>query len=702
MLDGLKLLKRSDVILAIFVIAITAMLLVPLPTPLLDLLLVINLSFAFLLLLTALYIPNALALLEFPSLLLLTTLFRLGLNVASTRLILSQGDAGAVIRTFGTLLIGSEIIVGVIIFAIITIVNFIVIAKGSSRVSEVAARFALDALPGKQMAIDADLRAGLITAEMAQAKREDLRKESQLYGAMDGAMKFVQGDAIAGIFIIFTNVIGGLYLGVVNGNLSFADAIQTYCTLTVGDGLVHQIPALLISICAGIVVTRVSSGENTTLGGDVGAQLFARPGTLLFSGALLVVIGTVSGLPAIPFIAVGLALIGSGFLVKRQARQAALIPVRADYVPQIGGVPQLPHLEDEGADDTILSIVLDEGILFRLYQMSASRYRAWWREFQGDFYNETGLRLPELSVVSDDRLQASSFAIHIGGTSVDSEQMLLDSVLVEVSPESARSLGLEVALEAEHPVTRQRVFWAAQSPGLRRVVEAAGIRTYDFFEYVCLRIGTFFARHPEELLTVAEVHTFLKQIEKKHPGLLSDAFGQEGVNVARITEILQELVRDGVSVRDFRSIIEAIATYCSTNRVSLSGDEDVDVGEILSFVRNARKRQLLSKILSGRKTLKVCTVSEEVGALLAEAPFGNHNGPPAMEAEEFDALRRGISLVVDPMRTKGLPPMAVVCRNELRLKVSLFLRACGSLVHVISYDELDPSISLEPVGIWTK
>lgn len=268
--------RNSDAMLALFVVAVAMMLLIPLPTPLLDLLLALNISFALLLLLVGLYMPNALALLAFPALLLLTTLFRLSLNVASTRLILSRGEAGRVIEAFGMFLIGGELVVGMVIFTIITIVNFIVIARGATRVSEVAARFALDALPGKQMAIDADLRAGLMSAEEARRRRDDLRKESQLYGAMDGAMKFVQGDAIAGFFIIITNILGGLYMGV-HGGMGLGDALQRYTLLTVGDGLVSQIPALLISICAGIVVTRVSSGENRTLGSELGMQLFQSP-----------------------------------------------------------------------------------------------------------------------------------------------------------------------------------------------------------------------------------------------------------------------------------------------------------------------------------------------------------------------------------------------------------------------------------------
>jgi type III secretion protein V len=296
-------LRYADVILVALVVSITAMLIVPLPTILLDVLLVINISFSILLLLVGLYLPNSAALYTFPTILLLSTLFRLGLNVASSRLILSQGDAGQVIESFGTFLIRGQIVVGIIIFTIVTIVNFIVISKGATRVSEVAARFALDSLPGKQTAIDNDARAGVISADEARRKRDDLRRDSQLYGSMDGAMKFVQGDAVAGFFIILTNIIGGVYMGLSAG-MPLAEAVQSYTVLTVGDGLVTQIPGLLTSICAGIIVTRVSSVDVSTLSTDLRVQLFSQPITLLITGGILIVFAALPGVPAFPFLLV--------------------------------------------------------------------------------------------------------------------------------------------------------------------------------------------------------------------------------------------------------------------------------------------------------------------------------------------------------------------------------------------------------------
>ena len=304
----------SDVFVAVFVLCIALLLLVPLPTMLLDFLIAFNIGFSLLLLLIGLSLQNALSLLTFPTLLLLSTLFRLSLNVASTRLILSEGEAGDVIRSFGTFLISGKLAVGLIIFLIITVVNFIVIARGASRVSEVSARFVLDSLPGKQMAIDSELRMGTISAEEAKLKREELRKESQLFGSMDGAVKFVQGDAIAGIFITFVNIFGGMYLGIKNG-LSFEDAVQTYTMLTVGDGLVTQIPALFISICAGIIVTRVSSGKDSTLGSDLFSQVLKNKKIIYFVSFAILIFGTLPGLPFLPFLLTSLLLIAAGYFI---------------------------------------------------------------------------------------------------------------------------------------------------------------------------------------------------------------------------------------------------------------------------------------------------------------------------------------------------------------------------------------------------
>ncbi len=315
--------KYSDIVLAVIVIAIVGMMIVPLPTILLDVLLTINISLSVIILLISLYIPTALRISIFPTLLLITTMYRLALTVSTTRLILSTGDAGEVVYSFGNFVARGNFVVGGIVFVILVIVNFIVIAKGSERVAEVAARFTLDAMPGKQMSIDADLRAGSIDMDEGKRKRRDLERESQLFGAMDGAMKFVKGDAIAGIIITVVNIVGGLSIGVLQKGMTAGDAAKKYALLTIGDGLVGMIPAILISTAAGIIVTRVGGEEEGAhLGKDVGAQLIAYPKAIAIAGGMLFVLGMVPGLPKIPFFVIGRGPASGAYMMLKPGRRS--------------------------------------------------------------------------------------------------------------------------------------------------------------------------------------------------------------------------------------------------------------------------------------------------------------------------------------------------------------------------------------------
>ena len=689
--------RASDLLVALFVVAITVLLLIPVPTPLLDILLSINLCISLLLLLMGLYSPSALALLAFPSLLLLTTLFRLSLNVASTRLILSQADAGRVIEAFGTFLIRGEVVVGLIIFAIISVVNFIVIARGASRVSEVAARFALDAMPGKQMAIDSDLRSGGITREEAESRRDALRKESQLYGAMDGAMKFVQGDVIAGFFIVFVNIIGGLYQGL-SGGMQFADAVHTYTILTVGDGLVSQIPALLTSICAGIVVTRVSSGENTTLGSDLGAQLFNRPGTVIFSGLLLMLVGLVPGLPHFAFLLVGAVFAGAGFLMKRRETSALAVLAAGRE-----GVALLPGVSGGGAgqeelEECELEIALDSALLYRMFSSEAADHLSWWGQFRTDFAADTGLELPALRVSADDTLPPCSFEISVGGITAERGKVPVDSLLVELNPLTAPVFGLEPLLETDHPVNGSRIFWAAQTSRLRNIAEAAGIRCLNFMQYIFICAAKFLNENPDELISLSRVGGLLRDLEEKEEGLLGEAGRRHFISLPRFAEVLRELVKEGLGMRDFRQIVEAVAAYCSTYGISPDQGENFDLHDLVSYVRVARRRQLIGRMLGPRRTLKVIIAGEEVETALQDGAL--ENGTLAVSPENFERLRDSLHSLLKPLRQRGIMPAGLLCSRELRPKVSAFLRACSQPAMAVSLDELTSQVTVETIGIW--
>lgn len=692
--------RYSELVLLAFVVAIAAMLIVPLPTPLLDVLLVFNISFSILVLLVGLYVGNTSALYTFPTVLLLSTLFRLGLNVASSRLILSQGDAGTVIEAFGTFLIRGEIVVGIIIFSIVTVVNFIVIAKGATRVSEVAARFFLDAIPGRQVEIDNDARAGVISAEEARKKRDDLRLESQLYGSMDGAMKFVQGDAVAGFFIIVVNIVGGVYMGVSSG-LSLSDAVQTYTVLTVGDGLVTQIPSLLTSICAGIIVTRVSQSDTSSLGLDLRSQLFSQPVTLMVTAIILVIFAVMPGIPAMPFLLVA-ALSGSAsFFLFRRERDAASRGGRGDYQRSGAGSVGRHDRVVDGAEEYSLRLELDSHVLHRGYRAQAPRHLTRWEAFRDSFHADVGILLPDVTVVQNDLLPSGSYRVSYGGVEMLSGSLAGDALFVEISPTQAKVLGLHVVEETDHPVSGHRVFWTVNTPQVRAILEAASLRSYDVFEYIALRIGSFCLKHPEEFLSVTEVHSLLRQVEKRYPGLIAEGFGKEFVGVPQLTKLLHELVRQGVSIRDFRGVLEGVASYCSANRISIDEGSTIEISDVAQHLRTTRRRQVLRRFLGDARSLHVVSLSGEVERTLAEADFENKSLPVAVEESVLESLVSGLRAVLKPSLEGGALPVALLCSQEVKEKVLSITRMYAHALFVTTFEELDPSIPVQEVGMWT-
>ncbi|RME60170.1 MAG: hypothetical protein D6780_03850, partial [Candidatus Dadabacteria bacterium] len=545
----------NDILLGLFVVAIAVMLLVPLPTPLMDFLLACNIGVSIVLLLVGLYIPDAVALLSFPSLLLLTTLFRLSLNVATTRLILTQADAGRIIEAFGSFLIRGEVIVGLVIFAIITAVNLVVIARGSVRISEVAARFALDSLPGKLVSIDSDLRAGLISPSEAEKRREELRRESQLYGAMDGAMKFVQGDAIAGIFIIFTNIIGGIYLGVQHG-MSFAEAIHTYTILTVGDGLVSQIPAILIAICAGIVVTRISSTREATLANELGAQLFQRPSTLLFAGILIAAFGTISGFPTWAFLTIGASLMIVSYWTARKETQAAasypqskllsLSPSLSSF-PLLGTAaqPSLPPSElTPLSEGQTVVIQLDSSVLSSLYKEEAEHLRLNWQRNQQSIREELGIILPEIAFTVDNELRPCHYRIKMSRWDTIEGQLQTDVIGIALHPAQALALGFSVVKEEAFPYYGYKVVWCVNSERNRWLCQAANIYYWSSLEWLLYVVLGRCLEYPEEYISLSYVYRMVKELEKQYPDMMEEIFGKGYITTARVYEIILSLVKE--------------------------------------------------------------------------------------------------------------------------------------------------------------
>jgi type III secretion protein V len=517
---------------------------------------------------------------------------------------------------------------------------------------------------------------------------------------MDGAMKFVQGDAVAGIFIIIVNIVGGVYMGVSAG-LSFFDAVQTYTVLTVGDGLVTQIPSILTSICAGIIVTRVSSSETSTLGVDLRTQLFSQPITLLVTALILIVFAVLPGIPAAPFLIVAAIAVGvGGWLLKKEREMPVRSSLSGEY-RRTGGGAEVRH--ERGVSeigDGALRLELDPSVLFKAYRGQAQRYTDSWEHFNEAFHGNVGMVLPDLQVVHNELLAPSSYRVTHSGVEMVSGTVAADALFVEVSSCQAAVLGLPVLKEEEHPISGHRVFWTRNTPQIRGILDAGSVRSYDFFEYISLRVASFSLRHPEEFLSVTDVHSLLRQIEKRHPGLIAEGFGKEFVSVPRLTELLHELVRQGVSVRDFRGIIEGVASYCSANRVSSDDDGGVEVPEVVRHLRGNRRRQVLRRFLGSSHSLHVVSLSDEVERTLQDADFDNKSLPVAVDAPVLDALIHGLATVLKPTLEQGILPIALLCSTEVKEKVLSITRMSKHSLFVTTFEELDPSVPVQQIGMW--
>jgi type III secretion protein V len=647
--------RYADIAVAVFVGLVALLLVLPVPAYLIDVLVVFNIGVAILLLLAGLYVSSSVSLLAFPTILLLTTLLRLSVNVASTRLILTNGYAGQVIESFGQFLIRGEVVVGLLLFLIVSVVTLIVIARGAGRVSEVAARFTLDALPGRQLAIDAELRAGTITPEQAKNKREELRRESMLYGSMDGAMKFVQGDAIAGLIIIFINIFGGLYLGISRG-MELTDAIQTYTILTVGDGLVSQIPALLVSICAGIVVTRVSIPGGDTIAQEISEQFLKTPSTLFLTGILLFLLGVLPGLPFLPFFLLAGVFIGLG-AYRLKSIEPELTTMRTTLLPE-------PEMEESG-----MVLYLDG-----LFSPERELVRFWDKLAQAVF-DERGVSIPRLSIRQKSLQNFLGCELEINGTLVWRKTVPVRGLCVVSNPANAELIGCPVLVHDLFPVSGQTVFWTPDTILSRRVLQVASIPFYTEAEYLMLHAVCFLLSNPEEFFSMADVHDLLQMLEKRSPGLLSEGFQGNFLSVGKLTDVICALIRHGISVRDFRSIVEETHKYCAINGITASDDADISISAVVDHLRLRRKRAILERYKDSSGRIRLCLVSSDGESSLEE------------------------KLLLEREKAVGLS--AIVCEHELKDElISLYPELH---LRTISVEELENKVvPIYDVGLYTK
>jgi type III secretion protein V len=658
-------------------VLIIGMMIIPLPPPLLDILIVSNISISVLMLLVGMAIPNGLAFASMPTVLLVTTLFRLALNISSTRLILLQAYAGRVIDSFGEFVVRGDYVVGAVIFLIITVIQYLVIARGSERVAEVGARFTLDSMPGKQMAIDADLRSGAVTSDQAQERRRALQRESQFYGAMDGAMKFVKGDAIAGIFITMVNVIAGVGIGVGARNMELVESLRLYGLLTIGDGLVSQIPSLLISTAAGVVVTRVASEhEDRSLSSDVGAQLFGNPRVVGICAVFLALLAVVPGLPAVPFLVIAALL---GLLAQTQ--------IRLGKRKRSGN----RELEEDSFSKTILPEVAPIAITFgrelarRMLadQKTAHAFQKAISALREKLYVDLGIRLPNVHLATSNRLADDAYAIALRELTVGEGVIPLEKVLLLDchGDFESRFASAEPAVDF---ATGEPANWIAQSE--LDAVSSDSDRLLNTPAIVVRHLEIVVRDRADDLVGLQEVQAMLEQLEQTQPTLVHNVVPKP-VSLILLTDILRRLTREKVSIRPLREILEAL-----TIEAASQGDAEV----LTELVRGRLNRHITQRYaISG--VLDVHEIDPGIEEAVRDATRKGSTGtylalPPDQAHDIIQAISQAC-----PRAIAEQPPI-ILTQSDTRRFIRRLIEVDLPHVVVLSRSELSPEVTVKPLA----
>jgi flagellar biosynthesis protein FlhA len=657
------------------VISVVAMLVIPLPGPLLDLFLTANIALGVLLLLASMNVKRALDLAAFPSILLVATLFRLALNVSSTRLILLKGDAGEVIESFGLFVVGGNVVVGLVIFLILAVIQFVVITNGATRVAEVGARFTLDAMPGKQMAIDADLNAGIITEEEAKRRRLDVGAEADFYGAMDGASKFVKGDAIAAVIITIVNLLGGLVIGVLQMGMPIGEAAQRYSLLTVGDGLVSMIPALLVSISSGLIVTR-ASGESD-LGSDVALQFARQHKSLKIGGAALGAMAMVPGLPKIPFIAVGLASWFLGTRLERQAAFPQVVEAPADTTPEQPDSPER-LARDMRVEPLELELSLD---LVELVDPMAGgdlldRVRALRRKLA----MELGIVIPTVRTRDNTDLSSWTYVIKVHGVEAGRGIAPGGHVLV-IADDLSRYPGIDTV----EPVFGLPAKWVPAE--MRHTAELSGDTAVDRASMITTHLAEVARRHAGMLLSRQDTKALVDLVRQTDPAVVEELNGAN-ITLSEVQHVLSELLDDRVPIRDLVRILESIG-----ERGRISRDPE----QLVEAVRQSVGPSISAHYANGA-TLQVLTIDPATEhAMLGALRQGPEGTFLALEPEAADALGRLMLAELTAAEQRGASPV-LVCSSQVRPALRRLLRNQIPSLGVLSYSELGSQLTIETVG----
>jgi flagellar biosynthesis protein FlhA len=678
--SGPSVLHRSDGILAAAVVGIVAMMIIPMPSMLLDVLIVLNLTFSLTILLVSLNIREPLEFSSFPPLLLIATLFRLGLNVSAARLILLNAHAGDVIAAFGKVVVGGNTVVGIVVFLILVVIQYVVITNGAGRVSEVAARFTLDAMPGKQMSIDADLNAGLITPDDARARRRSIEKESDFYGAMDGASKFVKGDAVAALVIIVVNIVGGLTVGVMQKGFDIGGALTTYTVLTVGDGLVNEISALLISIATGVLVTR--SGSEAGLGSDLGAQLLSRPKLFIVVGGALMLIGIVPGFPIVIFGTAGVLVAGGGYLLSGSQTAKAVAVAAAAALPS-ATLPALGSGQETALDALkveTMELEVGYGLVGLVEGGSAGGLVERIGLIRRQIAGELGLIVPTVRIRDDLVLDPNAYVIKLRGSeiargTVDPTKMLC------MDPN-----GGEIAVSGiptTEPVFGLPAAWISVAD--RERGESLGYTVVDAASVLATHLAETIRRHADEILGRPETSQLLEGLKGEQPGLVEELVPGL-VNVGDIEKVLQGLLRERIPIRDLSTILEAIADAARSTKEPLF---------LTEAVRHALSRAISMKYRSPDGAIHAVALAPELDTRLG-ASVMVQPGYVGLELSGSDsrALIESIDRSLRSLSLQRYQPM-LLCTTRIRLALRNLTERHLPQLTVLSYEEILPSVSVQ-------
>ncbi|MDD3765726.1 MAG: flagellar biosynthesis protein FlhA [Eubacteriales bacterium] len=674
--------KYGEISLAVIVICVVMLIIIPLSPAMLDFLLVVNIALSLVILLTSLYTKEPLEFSAFPSLLLITTLFRMGLNISSTRLILGNGgEAGDVIKTFGSFVIRGNIVVGFVVFLIIIIMQFIVITKGAERVAEVAARFTLDAMPGKQMAIDADMNSGLITEAQARQRRLKVQREADFYGAMDGASKFVKGDAIVSIIITVINSVGGMIVGVLMGDMDISRVISVYTLATVGDGLASQIPALLISTAMGITVTKAAS--ETSLGVNVTKQLFSQPTVLIITGCVVCVMSLIPGLPSLALIIIGAVFIFLGVSIRKaetdemqEITEKEEIDREADEIRKpenVYSLLQVDPIELEFGYGIIPLADAGQGgdLLDRVVMI------------RRQCALEMGLVVPVVRLRDNIQLRPNEYVIKIKGNEVARSEVMPDYFLAMNPGDVDEDIE---GIDTVEPAFGLPAKWITKS--MRDKAEVLGITVVDISSVISTHLMEVVKKYGHELMGRQEVQSIVDMVKETNPALIEEVIPKL-ISIGDLQKVLANLLKEGIPIRDMVTIIETIGDWAAITR-------DVDV--LTQYVRQALKRTITNKYFPDARA-EVITLDPKVEQIIADGIRQTETGSYlSIEPESIQKILEGIKKQIEPLLEQGIQPV-LLTSPMIRIYVKRIADQVYEGTTVLDYNEIEQSVQLQSVGM---